>query len=114
MTIENNLIEKIQVALKELFNIETESNIISLQPTRKEFEGDFTLVVFPYVKAAAKSPEVTARMIGDFVQQHMEEVSGFNVIKGFLNFSLSDLSWINFLANASSQNNYGVFPTSGF
>jgi arginyl-tRNA synthetase len=111
MTIENTLIELIRLALKELFSIDIEENSISLQPTRKEFEGDFTLVVFPFVKAARKSPEETARLIGEFVQGKMNDVSGFNVIKGFLNFSLTDKIWLGFLNNAvSSQIEYGTFP----
>lgn len=112
MTIENSLIATIQQALQELFDLSVEDQKISLQPTRKEFQGDFTLVVFPYVKAARKSPEETGRIIGEYVQTNMAEVSAFNVIKGFLNFSLADGSWLSFLHKASSETHFGLTPVS--
>ncbi len=112
MTIENSLIATIQQALQELFDLSVEDQKISLQPTRKEFQGDFTLVVFPYVKAARKSPEETGRIIGEYVQTNMAEVSAFNVIKGFLNFSLTDGSWLSFLHKASSETHFGLTPVS--
>jgi arginyl-tRNA synthetase len=109
MSIERVLISHIQQALNELFGLDTMSDQLTVQPTRKEFEGDFTLVVFPFVKAARKSPEETARMIGEFVKENMSEVESFNVIKGFLNFSFTDAVWINFLGNSVSNADYGKF-----
>jgi len=110
MIIENTIAAEVQQALKELFDYTVEQDAISLQPTRKEFEGDFTLVVFPFVKAARKSPEETARMIGEYVQRKLEIVSGFNVIKGFLNFSLTDTCWLTFLDDAAGMERFGTSP----
>jgi arginyl-tRNA synthetase len=110
MIIENKIAAIVQQALKELFDYPVEQDAISLQPTRKEFEGDFTLVVFPFVKAARKSPEETARLIGEYVQQRLEIVRGFNVIKGFLNFSLSDTCWLAFLDEAAVMERFGTSP----
>jgi arginyl-tRNA synthetase len=108
MRIEQKIIEQIAAALKELFTLDISTERITLQPTRKEFEGDFTLVVFPYVKAARKSPEETARTIGVYLQDHVAEISAYNVIKGFLNLSLSTPTWLQFLSEASAQQNYGI------
>ncbi len=109
MHIEQKIIEQITKALKKLFSLEINLEKITLQPTRKEFEGDFTLVVFPFVKAARKSPEETAKIIGEYLKDNVDEISAFNVIKGFLNLSLSAPTWLGFLAEASEQNNYGTF-----
>lgn len=109
MSIERVLISHIQQALKELFDLDAQAEQLTVQPTRKEFEGDFTLVVFPFVKAARKSPEETARVIGEYVKERMGEVASFNVIKGFLNFSLTDATWMNFLGTSVSDPEYGQF-----
>ena len=88
MKIEHILAEKIQLALKELYSVEVPSHEVLLQKTRKEFEGDLTLVVFPYLKASKKSPDQTAKEIGEYLKINTKEISDFNVIKGFLNLSL--------------------------
>ncbi len=108
MRIEEKIVAQIQSALKELFSVEAESGKLSLQPTRKEFEGDFTLVVFPFVKLARKSPEETARLIGEYVKENMDEIQSFNIIKGFLNFALHDKVWTGFLSDAVAEKEYGV------
>jgi arginyl-tRNA synthetase len=91
---ETLLFYTVQKALAELFSITT-SNII-FQKTRKEFEGDFTLVTFPYTKDTKKSPEVLGQEIGAFLQKNNSSVSAFNVVKGFLNISLTDAFWLNY------------------
>ncbi len=113
MTFETRLAKTIKLALESLFNLNVEFQSITLQPTRKEFEGDFTLVVFPYVKASRRSPEETARMVGEFVQSQLEIIASFNVIKGFLNFSLKDEQWIGFINEASGNNSYGTLAPAG-
>jgi arginyl-tRNA synthetase len=70
---------------------------ISIQATRKEFKGDSTLVVFPFLKASKKSPEQTAAEIGKYLQENLSEISGFNVVKGFLNLEITDEYWTNAL-----------------
>ncbi|MEK9830116.1 MAG: arginine--tRNA ligase, partial [Schleiferiaceae bacterium] len=74
--------------LKDLFGLEGAP--MDLQETRKEFEGDLTLVVFPYLKASRMAPDATANAIGAELQARVEAVSGYNVVKGFLNISMSD------------------------
>lgn len=82
-------------ALKHLYQADLTAADISLQETRKEFEGQVTIVTFPFTKVSRKSPEQTGADIGEFLQNELAEVSGFNVIKGFLNLSISDAYWLN-------------------
>ncbi len=93
--------EKIALAAREastdLFGYAPPAGHIQVQKTRKEFEGDFTLVAFPFVKAARRSPEQTARALGEALMERMEEIANFNVIKGFLNLSLHPGFWLEFL-----------------
>ena len=84
-----------QTALHHLYQHDVER--VEIQPTRKEFEGDYTLVVFPYLKSSRKAPEATASEIGEFLVNEVDEVSTFNVVKGFLNLSIADSFWINAL-----------------
>ncbi|MCQ2326202.1 MAG: arginine--tRNA ligase [Bacteroidales bacterium] len=109
--IQQLLQEAIAKALHELYNIETEAKEIALQPTKKEFEGDYTLVVFPYVKLAKKRPEEVAQEIGEKVQSLSELVTGFNIIKGFLNFSVSKNYWNGFLDKNKCNSSFGYKET---
>ena len=95
-------------ALKNLYGIETDAKTIVLQDTRKEFKGDYTLVVFPYVKQARKSPEAVANEIGEAVKAALPLVEGFNVIKGFLNFEVADSYWTSFVAEKAADVNFGM------
>lgn len=106
--IEKTIAKIVAEALYSLFSINIcETNIV-LQPTRKDFEGDFTLVVFPYVKQARKSPEETASMIGSYVTENSSVVADYNVIKGFLNFTVADAVWFDVLSNAAKQESFGL------
>lgn len=80
-------------AVKHLYQADLSVADITLQETRKEFEGQVTIVTFPFIKLSRKSPEQTGNEIGEFLKNELEEVSGFNVIKGFLNLSISDAYW---------------------
>jgi arginyl-tRNA synthetase len=82
-------------AVKHLYQADLAPADISLQQTRKEFEGQVTIVTFPFTKVSRKSPEQTGADIGEFLQNELAEVSGFNVIKGFLNLSIPDTYWLN-------------------
>jgi arginyl-tRNA synthetase len=84
---ETLLFDSVQKALSELYALQT-SQII-FQKTRKEFEGDFTLVTFPYTKETKKSPEILGAEIGAFISENNPDITAFNVVKGFLNISLS-------------------------
>ena len=95
--LKSKLQAKAYEALKELYNLE--SNTVDFQPTRKEFTGDLTLVVFPFLKGSRKSPEQTAKEIGEYLQREVQEIAGYNAVKGFLNLSVSDEFWIDQLHN---------------
>ena len=106
--IENNLQQAVANALKSLYGIEAAPGTVVLQATKKEFEGDYTVVVFPYVKQARKSPEQVGNELGAEVSKAVAEVSGYNVIKGFLNFSVSDSYWAEFVDSKAGDVSYGL------
>ncbi len=103
--IKDKIADKVTEAFKELFcgDIELKSN--SIQDTRKDFEGDYTINVFPFLKVSRKKPEETAQMTGDFLKRNMEEIEGYNVVKGFLNLIIDDDFWKNTI-------NCGLKPTA--
>ena len=107
MSIESILNESIIAAIKELYGQEVASEKIQLQKTRKEFEGDFTLVVFPFLQMSRKRPEETAQEIGEKISALQPLVSGFNVIKGFLNLSISTTYWIELLQAIEKSEEWG-------
>jgi arginyl-tRNA synthetase len=100
------LFDSVQKALSELYSIST--NTISFQKTRKEFEGDFTLVTFPYIKEAKKSPEQLGNELGEYLVKNNSNVSGFNVVKGFLNISLSNAFWLSYFNEIRKSNTPGL------
>jgi arginyl-tRNA synthetase len=97
MTFEQQIKEAVLQTIKELYQIDLDENSIQIQKTKKEFEGDFTLVVFPFVRYSKKSPDATAQEIGEKLKKSLSFVEGFNVIKGFLNLSFSDDVWVEYL-----------------
>ena len=106
--ITNNIQSTVSEKLKTLYNIDIEPGDVVLQKTKKEFEGDFTIVVFPFVKQARKSPEAVANELGAAVCDAMPDLAGFNVIKGFLNFSVSDNYWKSFADSIATNGGYGL------
>ncbi len=100
-------------AVKTLFAADITVESLSLQQTRKEFEGEVTIVVFPLTKFSKKSPEQTGMAIGEFLVQEAEAVESFNVIKGFLNLSLKNSYWIDVFYQTINQPNFGFFPSNG-
>lgn len=106
--LKSKLQAKAMEALKKLYSLDVET--VELQPTRKDFEGDLTIVVFPYLRASRKGPEQTAEELGKELQESVEEISGYNVVKGFLNLSISNGFWANNLNEISSVENYGIAP----
>ncbi len=105
--IEQILFEIIKDALTALYNFEGDEKTIQLQKTRKDFEGDITLVVFPLLRASKKSPEQTAEEIGIYLSEKSSEVVNYNVVKGFLNLEISDSYWLEFLSMAQADANFG-------
>ncbi len=99
-------------AVKTLYNSQISEKQVSIQKTRKEFKGDFTVVVFPFLRFSKKSPDLTAEEVGKFLQKSMPEISEFNVIKGFLNISLSYQYWFNFFKEINSNEKYGFKKVS--
>ncbi|MEX8546262.1 MAG: arginine--tRNA ligase [Mucilaginibacter sp.] len=100
-------------AVKTLFATDIAAENLSLQQTRKEFEGDVTLVVFPLTKFSKKSPEQTGTAIGEFLVNEVEAIESFNVIKGFLNLSLKNSYWLAIFYQQINQPNFGTFPANG-
>jgi len=113
MTIENILIAGTQKAVNTLYNAQLPAEQITLQETRKEFEGDLTIVTFPYTRFSKKSPEQTGTEIGQYLQENIPEITGFNVIKGFLNLSVSDNYWLRIFQTEILSPQYGKFSSNG-
>lgn len=103
LRIQNSISASISLGLRQLFSIE--ANDISLQETKKEFEGTFTCVVFPYTKQAGMAPPMIAQKLGEFVQANNEHVDQFQVVQGFLNLSLKEGTWVSILAECLADSN---------
>ena len=95
-------------AVKALYGMEASEKMLQLQKTRSEFEGNLTLVVFPFVKVAKKSPEQTAQEIGEYLVQNCSAIEKFNVVKGFLNLSIGDGAWVQLLEAIDKDDNFGM------
>ena len=95
-------------AVKALYGMDATEKMLQLQKTRSEFEGNLTLVVFPFVKAAKKSPEQTAQEIGDYLVQNCSAIEKFNVVKGFLNLSIGDGAWVELLSAIDGDDHFGM------
>ena len=108
--IEQILHSEIEKCLFELYS--TQNLNIQIQKTRKEFDGDITLVVFPLLRASKKSPEHTCQEIGNFLKNNVKEVNNFNVVKGFLNLSISSEFWIDQFKLALDNENFGVLDVN--
>ena len=107
MNIEQQIMQAAQAAVKALYQQEVPEKMVQLQKTRSEFEGNLTLVVFPFVKMARKSPEQTGQELGEYLVANCEAVSKFNVVKGFLNLSISDEAWLQLLQDIDADAHYG-------
>ena len=112
-SIQNRLIEVTVQAVKQLYNADISENQIALQETRKEFEGQITIVTFPVTRFSKKSPEQTGTEMGEYLKAHISAITDFNVIKGFLNICLSDEYWISLLNETIVKSDFGVFPSNG-
>ena len=95
-------------AVKALYGMDANEKMLQLQKTRSEFEGNLTLVVFPFVKAAKKSPEQTAQEIGEYLVANCAAVEKYNVVKGFLNLSIGDGAWLQLLEAIDKDDNFGM------
>lgn len=111
--LEKKLQEGISKAFSALYDHEIAAEDISLQPTRKEFEGTHTFVVFPFLKITKGNPEASGTQMGEWLVDNVDEVSGFNVVKGFLNLELTEGSWAETLHQISKNESYGTLPSNG-
>ncbi len=107
MSTEQFIQEKAQGVIESLYGVKPDISLIQIQKTRKEFEGDYTLVAFPLLKMSKKSPEITCQEIGDALTKSCPEVKGFNVVKGFLNISLSLEYWASVLNSIIADKEFG-------
>ena len=107
MKIEEQIQQAAMAAVKALYGQDVPEKMVQLQKTRSEFEGSLTLVVFPFVKMARKSPEQTGQEIGQYLVDNCDAVSKFNVVKGFLNLSIADAAWLNMLADIDKDDHFG-------
>ncbi|MBO7497021.1 MAG: arginine--tRNA ligase [Salinivirgaceae bacterium] len=110
MDIQKLLKETTAKAIKSLYSADANLDQIMFSTTRKEFVGDFTLVVFPFLKISKQKPEDTAAAIGAFLRDNLAEVADFNVVKGFLNIQLSATFWTEFLNDAIADDRFGMKP----
>ena len=108
MKIETLVAQKTVQAIKALYGQEIEAASVQVQKTKKEFEGHLTIVVFPYLKMSRKGPEQTAGEIGVWLMENVEEISSYNVIKGFLNLIISTSAWMDMLNEINSDETFGL------
>ena len=108
MKIESQIAAAVAAALKELYGVEIGAGEVALEKTKKEFEGHYTFVVFPYLRASKKKPEVTAQEVGEYVVAHTDAVASFNVIKGFLNMVVAPEKWVELLGDINADANFGL------
>lgn len=112
MTIQTTLTEAVKKAVAHLYSAEVTDKMIQLQQTKREFEGHLTLVVFPFTRMSHKKPEDTAQEIGEYMLEQTSEVAAFNVIKGFLNLTISSTAWMQLLLEVNSDAHYGYVPVT--
>jgi len=109
--IKSKIEDILQKALQNLYDTQVDN--VALQPTRKEFKGAYTFITFPYLRASKKGPEQTGNEVGTYLVENSSVISGFNVVKGFLNLEITTAAWIDFFNEISSTENYGFKPQNG-
>ena len=112
MTIEQQIINAAQAAVKELYGQEVAEKMVQLQKTKKEFEGNLTLVVFPFLKISRKKPDETAREIGEYIKQNCEAIADFNAVGGFLNLVIDKKAWLALLNEMNLNEKFGEKPVT--
>ena len=112
MTIEQQIINAAQAAVKELYGQEVAEKMVQLQKTKKEFEGNLTLVVFPFLKISRKKPDETAREIGEYIKQNCEAIADFNAVGGFLNLVIDKKAWLGLLNEMNQNEKFGEKPVT--
>ena len=110
MKIESRISEAVLAAVKELYGQDVPESMIQLQKTKSEFEGNLTLVVFPFLKMSKKKPEDTAQELGEYLLAHCNVIAKFNVVKGFLNLVIAPAAWIALLNDINADEQFGEKP----
>lgn len=113
MNFQESIIQGIQLAFQNIFNHELPLEQISLAPTKKEFEGSYTFVVFPFLKISQTTPENTGNLIGEYLKANVPAVSDFNVVKGFLNLVLNERVWLDLFQKIYNNPAVGQLPPNG-
>lgn len=113
MKIENEIISSVIAAVKELYGQDVPEKMVALQKTKSNFEGNLTLVVFPFLKMSKKKPEDTAQEIGEYLKKNCcNVIADFNVVKGFLNFSIAPAAWVGLLNTINADPKFGEKPVT--
>ena len=112
MTIEQQIVSAAQAAVKELYGQEVPESLVQLQKTRSGFEGNLTLVVFPFLKISHKKPEDTAQDLGAYIKENCEAIADFNVVKGFLNLVIDKKAWLSLLNEMNQNEKFGEKPVT--
>ena len=112
MSLDKIISQAVSRAVAELYAVEVSAESIVPQATRKEFEGNLTVVVFPFLKASRKSPEATATELGEWLVANEAAVEKFNVVKGFLNISIKSDFWIDVLNDVANADDFGIKPVT--
>jgi len=113
MDIQQQIKNKVVDALQSLFQHKANDKTIQLSETRKEFVGDITIMVFPFLKASKKGPEETGEAIGEYITKQIEAITGYNVVKGFLNLEIEDSVWFDSFKQMLTDEQFGTFPSNG-
>ena len=113
MTPEVFLAEQAAKAVKAIYGADVDASTLQVQVTRKEFEGDYTLVVFPLLRITHASPDASGEAIGSWLKENCPEISAFNSVKGFLNICLSPVYWQETFNSIASDKDFGTLPSTG-
>lgn len=105
--------QQVAAVAAHLYQLQIDANGIKIDKTPPEFEGEYTVVIFPFVKASRKSPEVTGNEIGTALAERMPAISSFNVVKGFLNIRFTDAAWLSMLQEMRAEVHFGTHPATG-
>ena len=112
MTIEQQIVATAIAAVKELYGQDVPEKMVQLQKTRSEFEGNLTLVVFPFLKISHKKPEDTAQDLGKYIKDNCQAIADFNVVKGFLNLVIDKKAWLGLLNEMNANEKFGEKPVT--
>ncbi|MDO8366843.1 MAG: arginine--tRNA ligase [Saprospiraceae bacterium] len=113
MNIVSTLQNAVAQAVEQLYGEATDPAKVLVNPTPPDFTGDYSVVIFPFVKVAKKSPDAAAAEIGEYLAKNIPEIKGFNIVKGFLNLKISDVYWLGFLQALVQDSAYGRLPKNG-